>query len=130
MSEKWIKNGFHYLKNPFPIIETQDSFKNTFPRDGKIKLEVAGLFEKRRKEWFTLAKKSVFPSRNKVIFHKLVFLLCPSRKKFLNKRILFQLNRKSRMENSFKKTCLLEGKLLPLKKYLKNQIKWLPIAGF
>ena len=31
------------------MIETQDSFKNTFPRDGKIKLEVTGLFEKRRK---------------------------------------------------------------------------------
>ena len=103
----------------------QDSFKNTLPRDGKIKLAVAGLSEERRKKWFSSAKKSVFSSRNKVIFHKLDFPVSTNRKKSLNKRILFQLNRKSRMENSFKKTCLLEGKLLLLEEYLKYQIKWL-----
>ena len=49
-----------------------------------------------------------------VIFHKLDFPVSTSRKKSLNKRIPFQLNRKSGMENSFKKTFLLEGKILPL----------------
>ena len=84
----------------------QDSFKNTFPQDGKIKLAVTGMSENGRKKWFPL------PRRNKVIFHKFDLPVSTSRKK--NKRILFQLNRKLGMENLFKKTFLLEGKVLPL----------------
>ena len=44
------KNGIHWPENPFPLIEMQDSFKNTFPQDRKIKLAVAGVFENRRKK--------------------------------------------------------------------------------
>ena len=48
-------------------------FTNTFPLDGKVKLSVAGESENGRKKWFTLARKSVSTSRNKVIFQKLDF---------------------------------------------------------
>ena len=40
------------------------------------------------KKWFPLARKSVFTSRNKVIFQNLDLPIST------NKRILFQLNRK------------------------------------
>ena len=48
-----------------------NSFKNKFPLDGKIMLAVAEVSENGRKKWFTLARKSVFTSRNKVVSHKL-----------------------------------------------------------
>ena len=51
----------------------QDSFKNTFPQDGKIKLSVAGVFENGRKKWFPLVIKSFFTSRNNALFQKLDF---------------------------------------------------------
>ena len=39
------KNGAHWPENSFPLTEMQDSFKNTFPLDAKIKLAVAGVSE-------------------------------------------------------------------------------------
>ena len=41
----------------------QDSFKNMFPRDEKIKLAVAGVSENERRKWFSLATKSVLLAR-------------------------------------------------------------------
>ena len=49
MSKKYIKNGFHWPENPFPLTEMHELFKNTFPLDGKIKLSVAGVSENGRK---------------------------------------------------------------------------------
>ena len=74
-----------------------DLFTNTFPLDGKIKLSVAGAVSGngRKKKWFPLARKSVSTSRNNVIFQKLDIPVSTNRKKTLNKRILFQLDRKS-----------------------------------
>ena len=51
----------------------EDLFTKTFPLDGQIKLSLAGLSENGGKKWFPLAGKSVFTSRNKVIFKKLDF---------------------------------------------------------
>ena len=95
MSEKKIlKNDFHKPENPFPLTRMQNLFKNTFPLDGKIKLPVAGVSENGRKKWFLLARKSISSSRYKIIFQNLDFPVSTSRKKSLNKRILFELNRK------------------------------------
>ena len=48
------------------------------------------------KKWFPLARKSVSASRNKFIFQNLDFPYGPAnRKKSPNKRILFQVSRKS-----------------------------------
>ena len=66
------------------------------------------------KKWFPLARKWVSISRNKVIFQKLDLPVSTNRKKSLNKKILFQIDRKSisisGMVNLFKNTFLLEGK--------------------
>ena len=62
MSQKYKKNDFHYIENPFLIIGMQDSFKKTIPLNGKIKLAVAGICETRRKKWFPLATKPVSPN--------------------------------------------------------------------
>ena len=95
MSKTYIKNGFHSLENLFLLIGMKDLFKNTFPLNRKVKLAVAVVSDNGRKKWLPLARKSAFTSRNKVVFHKWYFLVFTSRKKSLNKRILFQLNRKS-----------------------------------
>ena len=47
------------------------------------------------KKWFPLARKSFSARRNKVIFQKLNIPVSTNRKKFLNKKILFQPDRKS-----------------------------------
>ena len=74
----------------------QDLFTNTFPLDGKIKLSVAGESQNGRKKWFLLARKLVSTSRNKVVFQKLDFpVVSTNRKKSPNKKILFQVDRKS-----------------------------------
>ena len=49
----------------------------------------------KEKKWFPQARKSVSTSRNKVIFQKFDFPVPTNRKKYLNKRILFQVDRKS-----------------------------------
>ena len=46
----------------------------------------------KEKKWFPQARKSVSTSRNKVIFQKFDL---QTEKKYLNKRILFQVDRKS-----------------------------------
>ena len=85
-------------ENPFPLTGIQDSFKNTFPLDGKIKLAVSkNKASNGRKKWFPLARKSVSTSRNQLIFQKLVFPI----------ENWFPL---AGMENLFKKMFLLDGK--------------------
>ena len=66
-----------------------------FPLDGKLKLAVAGLPQNGRKKWFPLARKSVSTSRNKIIFQKFDCSVPTNKQKSLNKRILFQVDRKS-----------------------------------
>ena len=66
-----------------------------FSLDGKIKLAVAGVSQNGRKKWFPLARKSVSTSKNKVIFQKFDSRFQQTEKKTLNKRILFQVDRKS-----------------------------------
>ena len=67
ISEKWIKNGFHYLENLFSLTGMQDLFKKfkyTFPLNEKIKLAVAGVSENGRKKLSPLARKPVSTNRN------------------------------------------------------------------
>ena len=45
-------SDFHWPENPFLLVGMQDSFKNTFPLDGKIKLAVAGVSENGTKNGF------------------------------------------------------------------------------
>ena len=75
---------------------------------------MAGVSQIWRQKWFPLARKSVPISKNQVIFGKLDFPVSANKKKTLNKRILFQLDRKSvsisGMENSFKNTFPLDEK--------------------
>ena len=52
MSQKYKKNDFHYIENPFLLIGMQDPFKKTIPLNGKIKLAVAGACEIGRKNGF------------------------------------------------------------------------------
>ena len=59
MSEKYIKNGFDSPENLFPLTGMQDSFKNTFPLDGKIKLPVAGLSENGIKKMVSISQKII-----------------------------------------------------------------------
>ena len=110
----------------------EGSFKNTFPLDGKIKLAVASVSKNGRKKWFLLARKSVSTSRNQVIFQKSDSPFSSIKKKYLNKLMVFQLNRKlvstSRNGKNFsgyasarRKNCFRR------QEYIKNQIKWLPI---
>ena len=47
------------------------------------------------KKWLPLARKSVFTWRNEIIFQKMNLPVPTNRKKSLNKRILFQVDRKS-----------------------------------
>ena len=47
------------------------------------------------KKWLPLARKSVFTCRNEIIFQKMNLPVPTNRKKSLNKRILFQVDRKS-----------------------------------
>ena len=85
---------------------------------------MAGVPENGRKKRFSLAKKSVFTSRNKVFFHKLDFPISSSRKKSLNKRILFQLNRKlvsTRGNGEFRgKTASIDRSIRKVKKMVAN----------
>ena len=74
------------------LTRTQDLFTNAFPLDGKIELSLTGVSKNGRKKMIPLAKKLITTSRNKVIFNNWI---STSRKKSLNKRILFQLDRKS-----------------------------------
>ena len=60
MSKKYIKNGFHWPENPFPLIEMQELFKNKFQLDGKIKLSVAGVSENGRKKMVSTKQKISF----------------------------------------------------------------------
>ena len=71
----------------------QDSFKNMFPRDEKIKLAVAGVSENERRKWFSLATKSVLLARIRLFIINCIswFPLLAEKKK----NLLFQLNRKS-----------------------------------
>ena len=99
-----ISDSFHLEENSeqkktFPparkcVSSSQNAFKNTFALDGKIKLTVPGVSQIWRKKWFPLVRKSVSTSRTKVIFQKLDLPVSTYRKKTLNKRILFQLDRK------------------------------------
>ena len=56
---------------------------------------MTGMSQTGRKKWFPLARKSVSTSKNKVIFQKLDLPVSTNRKKSPNKRILFQLDKKS-----------------------------------
>ena len=80
----------------------QDLFTNMFPLDGKIKLSVSGVSENGKK-CFSLARKSVFTSRNKVVFQK---LYSSSRQRSPNKRIMFQVDRKSFSTSRKWRICL------------------------
>ena len=110
----------------------EGSFKNTFPLDGKIKLAVARVSKNGRKKWFLLARKSVSTSRNQVIFQKSDSPFFSIKKNYLNKLMVFQLNRKlvstsrngkiiSEYASARRKICFRR------QEYIKNQIKWFPI---
>ena len=74
----------------------QYSFKNTFPLDENIKISVAGESENGRKKVISTSQK-MFPLAGIRLFFKNCFfpMVSTSRKKPLNKRILFQIDRKS-----------------------------------
>ena len=75
-------------KIPFHQKKWRIRVKNTFISVRKTKLTVAGMSESGRKKSSLLATKLASTSSNKVVLQK-------SRKKSVNKRILFLLNRKS-----------------------------------
>ena len=110
----------------------EGSFKNTFPLDGKIKLAVARVSKNGKKKRFLLARKSVSTSRNQVIFQKSDSPFFSIKKNYLNKLMVFQLNRKlvstsrngkiiSEYASARRKNCFRR------QEYIKNQIKWFPI---
>ena len=117
------QNVFHWpewrirFKNTFPLDEKKTSinvwkidkrcvarkslsanrnaFRNTFPLEGKIKLAVAGLSQNRKKR-FPLARKNQFPLAGIRLYFKNWSSRFPqTEQKSRNKRILFQLDRKS-----------------------------------
>ena len=96
-----------------PRNKIKESFK--YPENLCPLTVIAEVSEKKRKKWFRQARKSVTTSKNKIAFQKLDFpVSTSSKKKSLNKRIMFKLNRKlvstGRNGETFKKTFLLEGK--------------------
>ena len=88
-----LKNGFHQPENPFLLSRMQGSFKNTFPLDGKIKLVVARVPENGRKYGFQQPENQ-FPLDRMRFFFKNWISRFTQAKKSLNKKIIFQLNRK------------------------------------
>ena len=61
MSQKFIKNGFDWPENLFPLTGMQNSFKASSGR----------VVWKWKKKWFPLAEKWFPTSKNKVVFRKL-----------------------------------------------------------
>ena len=107
MPRNKIKKRFKYPENLFPLTG------------------IARVSEKKRKKWFRQASKSVTTSKNKIAFQKLDFpVSTSSKKKSLNKRIMFKLNRKlvstGRNGETFKKTFLLEGKTTSIDRNIWN----------
>ena len=70
----------------------RDLFTNAFPLDGKICLLLTGVSENGMKKMVSTSQKTVSTSRNKIIFKEIDF---HKQKKRPNKRILFQVGRKS-----------------------------------
>ena len=107
-------DGFHQPENQFSLARMKEFLENKFTVDGKKALTTRCI-GKMGKKCFLLARKSVSTSRNKVIFQKSDFPVSTSRKKYLNKKKMFQLDKKcfhqrewSNMSNnkSFKQTFL------------------------
>ena len=79
-----------------PLFTDRNAFKNTFPLDGKINLAVAELSQNgRKKKCCPLTRKSAPPAGIKFFFSKIESPGFHKQQKSLNKRILFQLDRKS-----------------------------------
>ena len=93
MSEKKKKNGFHQPENSFPLTVMEYSFKSKFPLDRKIKIPVAAESEK----VISISQKISFHQQEQDFFFKNYIspIVSTSRKKSLNKIILFQIARKS-----------------------------------
>ena len=60
MCKKYITNGCHYPENPFPLTGMQDSIKNTFLLDEKIKLSEARASEHGRENMVSTSQKISF----------------------------------------------------------------------
>ena len=73
----------------------QDLFTNKFPLDGKIKLSMTGVSENGIKKWIPLARKFSLAGIRLFFRNWISPMVSTSRKKSPNKRILFQVDRKS-----------------------------------
>ena len=72
----------------------QDLLTKTFPLDGKIKLSVTGVSENGRRMVST-GQKICFHHQEKDYFSKIGFPLAKNKCSNTNKRMLFQMDRKS-----------------------------------
>ena len=94
MSEKQMKKVFPLARNS--LSTNPNAFRNTFPLDGKIKLAVAGVCLKMEgKNGFHQPENQFPPAGIRLFFKNWISRFPKTEQKSLDKRILFQLDRKS-----------------------------------